>query len=129
MPRNEGSSRLMLLWREVFVIFCEVDRSDQNREIVSDEAICNFCRIYRARSWVAGNEVIAKNLNANIPGSLSYFLLPFLAVLCFPASAQCINSSLQWLNSVSLQSQNRKRGQPRFCSETELGHCRLESMH
>ena len=43
-------------------------------------------------AWVAGNEVIVKNVNANIPVSLSWFLLPFLAFLCFPASAQSIAS-------------------------------------
>ena len=54
---------------------------------VSDHAI----------SWVARNEVIVKIVNANIPVSLS------LAFLCFPASAQSIDSSLQWPNSVSPQ--------------------------
>ena len=44
-------------------------------------------------TWVAGNEVIVKNVNANIPVSLSCFLLPFLAFLCFPAAAQFIASS------------------------------------
>ena len=65
-------------------------------------------------AWVAGNEVIVKNVNANLPMSLWWFLLPFLAFLCFPASAQPIDSSLQCTNSVSLQ----KRGCPRlqFCN-------------
>ena len=44
-------------------------------------------------AWVAGNEVIVKNVNATIPVSLSWLLLPFLAFLCFPASAQFIASS------------------------------------
>ena len=58
-------------------------------------------------------KTIVKNVNANIPVSLSWFLLPFLTFLCFPASAQSIDSSLQWPNSVSLQ----KRGYSRlwFC--------------
>ena len=38
-------------------------------------------------AWVAGNEVIVTIANTNIPLSLSWFLLPFLASLCFPASA------------------------------------------
>ena len=44
------------------------------------------------KAWVARNEVIVKNVNANIPVSLSWFLLPFLAFLCFLASAQFIAS-------------------------------------
>ena len=43
-------------------------------------------------TWVAGNEVIVKNVNANIPVSLSWLLRPFLAFLCFPGSAQFIAS-------------------------------------
>ena len=39
-------------------------------------------------------EVMVKNVKANIPVSLLWFLLPFLAFLCFPASAQFIDSSL-----------------------------------
>ena len=62
------------------------------------------------RSWVAGNEVIVKNVNANIPVSLLWFLLPFLAFLCCSASAQSIDSSLQSPNSVFLQ----MRGCPRL---------------
>ena len=34
---------------------------------------------FRVKSWVTGNKVIVKNVNANIPVSLSWFLLPFLA--------------------------------------------------
>ena len=49
-------------------------------------------------AWVAGNEAIVKNVNANIPVSLSWFLLPLLAFLCFLASARPIYSSLQWPN-------------------------------
>ena len=44
--------------------------------------------------WVAGDEVIIKNVNANMPVSLSWFPLPFLAFLCFLASAQFLDSSL-----------------------------------
>ena len=73
--------------------------------------------------WVAGNEVIVKNVNANIPVSLSWLLLLFLAFLCFPASAQSIDSSLQWLNGQI----QFTRAAP-LCRENELGHCRLESM-
>ena len=43
--------------------------------------------------WVAGNKIIVKNVDENIPVSLLWFLLPFLAFLCFPASAQFIDSS------------------------------------
>ena len=43
--------------------------------------------------WVAGNEEIVKNENANIPVSFSWFLRAFLAFLCFPGSAQFIASS------------------------------------
>ena len=57
---------------------------------------------------------IVKNVNANIPVSLSWLLRPFWAFLCFPGSAQFIASS--------------KRGQPRFCREIELGHYELEAM-
>ena len=98
--------------------------------------------------WVTGNEVIVENVNANIPVSLSWFLLPFLASF---ASLPQLNSLIQdfngliWPNSaVSLrfcdsaaakyekmiwyfpaaESQNCKRGQPRFCRETELDHIR-----
>ena len=65
------------------------------------------------KPWVAGNEVIVQNVNANVSVSLSWFLLPFLALLCFPATAQFIDSSLYWPNSVFLQ----KGGCPRlrFC--------------
>ena len=49
------------------------------------------------------NEVTVKNVNANIPVSLSWLLLPFLAFLCFAATAQFTDSSLYWLYSVSLQ--------------------------
>ena len=45
-------------------------------------------------SWVAGNEVIVKNVNANIPVSLSWLLRPFLARLSFASLAQ-LNSLLQ----------------------------------
>ena len=45
------------------------------------------------RAWVAGNEVVVKNVNANIPVSLSWLLRTFLAFLCFPGSAQFIASS------------------------------------
>ena len=50
--------------------------------------ICNE-EIFKnvAKPLVAGNEVIVKNINANIHVSLSWFLLPFLAFLCVPASA------------------------------------------
>ena len=47
----------------------------------------------KLRPWVTGNEAIVKNVNADIPVSLSWFLLPFLAFLCVPASAQFIASS------------------------------------
>ena len=63
------------------------------------KALCylDCCRCYVHElliwPWVAGNEVIVKNVNANIPVSLSWFLLSFLAFLCFPASAQFIASS------------------------------------
>ena len=92
------------------------------------------------RSWVAGNEMIINNVNAKIPVSSSWLLLPFLAFLCFPASSQPIDSSLYWPNSVSVQKrgcprlrfcdsvENRKRGQPHFCTETQLGQYKLESM-
>ena len=40
---------------------------------------------YAVKSWVAGKEVIVKNVNANIPVSLSWLRLPFLAFLCFAA--------------------------------------------
>ena len=48
--------------------------------------------------------------------SLSWLLLPFLAFLCFPASAQFIASSSYWPNLASLQ----KRGCPRlrFCTKS-----------
>ena len=63
-----------------------------------------FPKIYLVTSWVAGNEVIVKNVNANMPVSLSWLLLPFLALLCFAATAQFIDSSFP------------------FCRETDLGH-------
>ena len=45
-----------------------------------------FARLpYWVLPWVAGNEVIVKNVTANI----------LLAFLCFPASVQSIDSSLQ----------------------------------
>ena len=50
--------------------------------------------IFTRLPWVVGNEVIVKNVNANVPVSLSWFLLPFLAFLYFPASTQFIDSSL-----------------------------------
>ena len=57
------------------------------------------------------NELIVKNVNANIPVFIvvSSTFLGFL----LPPSAQPIDSSLQWPSSVSLQ----KRGCPRlrFC--------------
>ena len=38
------------------------------------------------RPWVAGNELLVENANANIPVSLSWLLLPFSAFLCFPVT-------------------------------------------
>ena len=35
---------------------------------------------------------MGRRINANIPVSFSWFLLPFLAFLCLPASAQSIDS-------------------------------------
>ena len=46
--------------------------------------------------------MILKNLNANIPVSLSLLVLPFLAILCFAATAQFTDSSLYWPNEGSL---------------------------
>ena len=40
------------------------------------------------QSWVAGNEVIVKNVNANIPVSLPWLLLPFLAFFYFEWACQ-----------------------------------------
>ena len=34
-------------------------------------------------SWVAGNGVIVKNVNANIPVSLSWLFLPFMFAFTF----------------------------------------------
>ena len=44
--------------------------------------------------------MIVKNVNANIPVSLSWLLLPFLALLCFAATAQFTDSSLYWPNGL-----------------------------
>ena len=53
------------------------------------------------KPWVAGNEVIVKNVNANIPVSLSWLLRPFLAFLSFPGSAQFIASSLAFAEKLN----------------------------
>ena len=44
--------------------------------------------------------MIVKNVNANVPVSLSWLLLPFLALLCFAATAQFTDSSLYWPNGL-----------------------------
>ena len=75
------------------------------------------------RPWVAGNEVIVKNVNANIPVSLSWFLLPFLAFLCFPASAQFIASSCNGLSLFLCKSKSKS------LSKARLGHYELEAMN
>ena len=55
--------------------------------------VSNFVPNIIVKPWVAGNEVTVKNVNANIPVSLSWLLRPFLTFLCFPGSAQFIASS------------------------------------
>ena len=50
-------------------------------------------------------KVIVENVNASIPMSLSWFFLPFLAFLCLLATAQFIDSSLYWPNSVFCKSE------------------------
>ena len=52
-----------------------------------------YTELFTVFPWVAGNEVIVKNVNAHIPVSLSWLLRPFLAFLCFSGSAQFIASS------------------------------------
>ena len=64
---------------------------------------CSFIGACRVKTWVAGNKVILKNVNANIPVSLSWLLLAFLAFLSHPSSAQPIDSSLQWPNLLFRQ--------------------------
>ena len=62
--------------------------------------LSNRKQFVHVNAWVAGNEVIVKNVNANIPVSLSWLLLPFLALLCFAATAQFTDSSLHWPNGL-----------------------------
>ena len=44
--------------------------------------------------------MIVQNVSANIPVTLSWLLLPFLAVLCFAVTAQFTDSSLYWPNGL-----------------------------
>ena len=92
--------------------------------------------------WVAVNDVIVKNVNANIPVSLSWLLRPFLAFLCFPGSAQFIASIRSGLIQFLCKSEaalvrsgliqflcKSEAALVRFCREIELGHYELEAMN
>ena len=61
--------------------------------------------------WVEGNEVIVKNVKASHGVNISVFFVVVSSAFFVNRKTAC------------------KRGKPRFCRETELGHCRLESMN
>ena len=72
------------------------------------------------RPWVAGNEVIVKNVNANIPVSLSWFLLPFLVSLGLSSSTEPIDSSLQWPNQFLSELRKGGKAKQRKAKETTI---------
>ena len=78
-----------------------------------------FGFIFHIEPWVAGNEVIVKNVSANILESLSWLLLPFLALLCFAATAQFTASSLYWPNGL-IQSKVRPRKAEEATMKTQV---------
>ena len=54
----------------------------------------NFRTEGQILAWVAVNEIMVKNVNSNIPVSLSWLFLPFVAFLCFLAAAQFLAEKL-----------------------------------
>ena len=132
VPENKGNQwrticqrlevKLLFQLKALFISIVSPQKIFVLANIGSDRTLLNpkCCLFFSicCCTWVAGNEVIVKNINVNSTCVFTVASAAFLGLLWLPCP--CL-SSIHCFKFV--------RGQPRFCRETELGYYELDAMN